>query len=92
MANPLDPVLDHHTSQEGQPAVVPDYWMINLISHTIKVMLKILLNIPKPQAEKMMAEEQAGFRAEGAPYSRSSTYESFVRNISSTSKSSTMSS
>ena len=23
MANPVDPVLVHHTSQEGQPAAVP---------------------------------------------------------------------
>ena len=24
MDNPLDPVLSHHTSQEGQPAAVPE--------------------------------------------------------------------
>ena len=24
MANPADPVLSHHTSQEGQPAAVPE--------------------------------------------------------------------
>ena len=34
-----------------------------LISHPSKVMLKIVLNRLKPQAEKIIAEEQAGFRA-----------------------------
>ena len=57
MANPLDPVLSHHTSQERQPAG------ISLINHPSKVMLKTILNRLKPQAEKIIAEEQAGFRA-----------------------------
>ena len=62
MANPMDPVLSHHTSQERQPAAVPEL-TISLISHPSKVMLKIMLNRLKPQAEKIIAEEQAGFRA-----------------------------
>ncbi|WP_419624565.1 RNA-directed DNA polymerase, partial [Thiolapillus sp.] len=33
------------------------------MSHPSKVMLKIVLNRLKPQAEKIIAEEQAGFRA-----------------------------
>ena len=36
---------------------------ISLISHPSKVMLKIILNRLKPQAEKIIVEEQAGFRA-----------------------------
>ena len=39
------------------------YRTISLISHPSKVMLKIVLNRLKPQAEKIIAEEQAGFRA-----------------------------
>ena len=35
----------------------------SLISHPSKVMLKIILNRLKPQEEKIIAEEQAGFRA-----------------------------
>ena len=35
---------------------------ISLICHASKVMLKVLLNRLKPQAEKIVAEEQAGFR------------------------------
>ena len=38
--------------------------MISLISHPSKVMPKIMLNRLKPQVEKIIAEEQAGFRAE----------------------------
>ena len=40
-----------------------NYRTINLISHTSKVMLKIILNRLKPQAEKINTDEQAGFRA-----------------------------
>ena len=36
---------------------------ISLISHSSKVMLKVILNRLKPQAEEIIAEEQAGFRA-----------------------------
>ena len=40
-----------------------NYRTISLISHPSKVMLKIILNRLKPQAEKIIAEERAGFRA-----------------------------
>ena len=40
-----------------------NYRTISLISHPSEVMLKIILNRLKPQAEKIIAEEQAGFRA-----------------------------
>ena len=40
-----------------------NYRTISLISHPSKVMLKILLNRLKPQAEEIIAEEQAGFWA-----------------------------
>ena len=40
-----------------------NYRTISLISHTSKVMLNIILNRPRPQTEKIIAEEQAGFRA-----------------------------
>ena len=36
--------------------------MISLLCHPSKVNLKIILNRLKPQAEKIIAEEQAGFR------------------------------
>ena len=40
-----------------------NYRTISLISQPSKVMLKIILNRLKPQTEKIIAEEQAGFRA-----------------------------
>ena len=40
-----------------------NYRAISLISHPGKVMLNITMNRLKPQAEKIIAEEQAGFRA-----------------------------
>ena len=39
-----------------------NYRTISLISHQSKVMLKIILNRLKPEAEKITAGEQAGFR------------------------------
>ena len=53
MTNTVDPVLGHHTYQERQPAAVPE--LPNNQPH----------QSPKqPQAEKIIADEQAGFRAE----------------------------
>ena len=49
-----------------------NYQTISLISHPSGVMLKIMLNRLTPQAEKIIAEEQAA-EQEGAPQSRSST-------------------
>ena len=40
-----------------------NYRIISFISHPSKVKLKIILNRLKPQAEKIIAEEQAGFKA-----------------------------
>ena len=40
-----------------------NYRTISLISHQSKVMLKIILNRLKPHVEKIITEEQAGFRA-----------------------------
>ena len=44
-----------------------NYPTISLIIHPSKVMLKIIPNRLKPQAEKIIAEEQAGFRAGKSP-------------------------
>ena len=63
MANPRDPVLSHHTSKKDNLQQCQNYPTISLISHPSKVMLKVILNRLKPQAEKIIAEEQAGFRA-----------------------------
>ncbi|WP_419626914.1 hypothetical protein [Thiolapillus sp.] len=62
------------------------------MSHSSKVMLKIILNRLKLQAEKIIAEEHAGFRAGRSTTEQIFNLRTSVRNISSTSKTSTMSS
>ena len=49
--------------KKGNLQLCQNYRTISLISHSSKVMLKVILNRPKPQAEEIIAEEQAGFRA-----------------------------
>ncbi|WP_419593732.1 hypothetical protein, partial [Thiolapillus sp.] len=49
--------------KKGNLQQCQNYRTISVISHPSKVMLKIILNSLKPQAEKIIAEEQAGFRA-----------------------------
>ena len=49
--------------KKGNLQQCQNYGTISLTSHPSKVMLKIILNRLKPQAEKIIAEAQAGFRA-----------------------------
>ena len=63
MANPMDPVLVITLPNKDNLQQCQNYRTISLISHPSKVMLKIILNRLKPQAEKIIAEEQAGFKA-----------------------------
>ena len=49
--------------KKGNLQLCQSYRTISLISHPGKVMLKIILNRMKPQAENIISEEQAGFRA-----------------------------
>ena len=48
--------------KKGNLQICNNYRTISLISHPSKVLLKVLLNRLKPQAEEIIAEEQAGFR------------------------------
>ena len=63
MANPVDPVLSHHTSPKWQPAAVPELSnnkphqspnQSHAEDHTEQI---------EAQMEKIIAKEQAGFRA-----------------------------
>ena len=54
--------LDITLPKNGNLQLFQKYHTISLISHPSKVMLKIILNRLKPEAEKIIAEEQAGFR------------------------------
>ena len=49
--------------KKGNLQQCQNYRTISLISHPSKVMLRIISYRLKPQAEKVIAEEQAGFRA-----------------------------
>ena len=49
--------------KKGNLQLCQNYKTISLISHSSKVMLKVILNGLKPQAEELIAEEQVGFRA-----------------------------
>ena len=57
-------ILPRERKKRGNLRQCQNYRTISLISHPRKVMLKIILNRLKPQAEKkIIAEDQAGFRA-----------------------------
>ena len=49
--------------KKGNLQLCQNYRTISLISHSSKVMLKVILNRLKSQAEEIIAEEQGGFRA-----------------------------
>ena len=67
--------------KKGNLQQCQNYRTISLIDHPSEVMLKIILNRLKTKAEKIIAEEQAGFRAGRSTQSRSSTYESCEKYI-----------
>ena len=49
--------------KKGNLQQCKNYHTISLICHPSKVLLKVLLNRLKPQAESIISEEQAGFRS-----------------------------
>ena len=49
--------------KKGNMQLCQNYRTISLINHPSKVMLKIIINRLQPQAEEIIAEKQAGFRA-----------------------------
>ena len=48
--------------KKGNLQLCQNYRTISLISRSSKVILKVILNRLNPQAEEIIAEEQAGFR------------------------------
>ena len=49
-------IPSYHTPKERQLAAVPELQNRQLYSHPSKVMLKIILNRPQPQAVEIIAE------------------------------------
>ena len=62
MTNPWTQSLVITLPKKGNLQWCQNYRTIGLVSHPSKVMLKVILNRLKPQAEKIIGEEQAGFR------------------------------
>ena len=50
-------------NDKGNLQLYQNYRTISPISHSSKVMLKVILNGLKPQSGEIIAEEQAGFRS-----------------------------
>lgn len=64
MPNTMDPVLNDQAAQERKPTTGRQRLHHSLICYPSKVMLNIILNRLRSQAEAIIAEEQAGLRAE----------------------------
>ena len=72
--------------RKGNLYLCQNYRTISLVSHSSKVMLKVILNWLKPQAEEIIAEEQAGFRAGGSTTEQIFNLESCVKSTSNISR------
>ena len=57
------PWTDNHSSKERKPTTMPKLPYHQPDQSSSKVMLRILLNKLKPQADEIIEEEQTGFRA-----------------------------
>ena len=78
--------------KKGNLQLCQIYRTSSIISYSSKVMLEVILNRLKSQAEEIIAEEQDGSEPEEAPQNRSSTLESCVKSTSNISRICTMSS
>ena len=58
----MDKITYHPPSRKGNLRQCGNYRTISLINHTSKIMLRVILNRLKKEAEEHLAEEQAGFR------------------------------
>ena len=63
-ARELDTVTDYSSSKKGNTRLYQNYKTISLISHSSKVMLRVILNRLVNHAEQILEEEQAGFRSQ----------------------------
>ena len=63
MATPWTQSLVITLPKKGNLQLCKNYRTIRFINHPSKVMLRVILNRRKPQAEEIIVEEQAGLRA-----------------------------
>ena len=62
MAISMDKIINIPIPKKGDTKKCSNYRILSLIPHPSKILLKIILNRLIPQAEQILAEEQAGFR------------------------------
>ena len=62
LARRLDKIAHNNDTKERNLRCCKNYKTISLISHPIKIMLRIILNRLKGKAEEPLSEEQADFR------------------------------
>ena len=60
LAEGIDAIDRHTFSKERQPQALANYCSISLISHAMKIMLRVILNHLEAKVEKLLIEEQAG--------------------------------
>ena len=80
-----------HSLKKGNLYVCQNCRTISLISHSSKVMLKIILNKLKPRAEEIIAKKQAWFRTGRSTTEQIFILESCVKSTSDSSRLCTMS-
>ena len=66
----LDNINIKDLHKKGSKQKCENYRTISLISHSSKIMLKMILNRLKHYTEEFISEEQAGFRAGKKKYKR----------------------
>ena len=84
--------LNNTLPKMGTLQLCQNYRTISVISNSSKVILKVILNRLKPQAEEILLKNRPGSEPEEAPQNRSSTLESCVKGTSNISRICTMSS
>ena len=62
IAEGVDTIACHTVSFKGNLKQRQNYRTISLISHSSKIMLRVILSRLRAKAEEPLAEEQAGFR------------------------------
>ena len=61
MARSMGKIINNSYSEKSDIKKCSNYRTLSIIPHPSKILLRIILNRLIPQAEQILAEEQAGF-------------------------------
>ena len=86
MAYPMDPIAGYYTPYKGQPTALSELQNYQPYQSFEQIMLKVILNRLKSQAEEIILKNKLGLEPEGAPLNRSSTLDSCVKSTSNISR------